>query len=50
VAEPLALVVSEDIYWSIVQHEYEGIRAEMFRPEVRVQIAGRSRQGWFHVP
>jgi hypothetical protein len=41
-------VVSEDIFWSIVQHEYDGIRAEAFQPEVRVQVAGRRRQGWVH--
>lgn len=47
---PLALVISEDIYWSIVRHEYEGIPHSAFEPMVRVRVAGRRRQGWVHVP
>ena len=47
---PLVLVVSEDIYWSIVRHEYEGIPGHTFEPLVRVTVAGRRRQGWVHVP
>ena len=47
---PLVLVVSEDIYWSIVRHEYEGIPGHSFEPLVRVTVAGRRRQGWVHVP
>jgi class 3 adenylate cyclase len=49
-AAPLALIVSEDIYWSIVRHEYEGIPQSAFEPLVRVRVAGRRRQGWVHVP
>jgi class 3 adenylate cyclase len=47
---PLALVVSEDIYWSIVQHEYDGIPGSAFEPLVRVTVAGRRRRGWVYVP
>jgi len=47
---PLALVVSEDIYWSIVRHDYEGIPESAFDPLVGVRVAGRRRQGWVHVP
>ena len=47
---PLALVVSEDIYWSIVRHDYEGIPESAFNPLVRVRVAGRRRRGWVHVP
>jgi hypothetical protein len=47
---PLALVVSEDIYWSIVRHEYEGIPQSAFEPLLRVRVCGRRRQGWVHVP
>ncbi|MFA1543109.1 hypothetical protein [Actinomadura monticuli] len=43
---PLVLVVSEDIYHSIVRHGYEGIRADRYVPLVRVQVTGRSHQGW----
>jgi hypothetical protein len=44
--EPLALVVSDDIYWGVVRHEYDGIRAACYRPQVRTQVAGRRRIGW----
>jgi hypothetical protein len=47
---PLVLVVSEDIYWSIIRHEYEGIPGSAFAPLVRVVVGGRRRQGWVHVP
>jgi hypothetical protein len=47
---PVVVVVSEDIYWSIVQHEYDGIPGSAFEPLVRVTVAGRRRRGWVHVP
>jgi len=47
---PLVLVVSEDIYWSIVRHDYEGIPGSGFEPLIRVMMSGRRRQGWVHVP
>jgi hypothetical protein len=50
IATPLVVVVSEDIYWSIVQHEYDGIPGSAFEPLVRVTVAGRRRRGWVHVP
>ena len=50
VAAPLVLVVSEDIYWSIVRHEYDGIPGDMFEPKFRVTVAGRRHRGWVHVP
>lgn len=43
---PLVLVVSEDIYHSIVRHGYEGIRADRYVPLVRLEVTGRSHQGW----
>jgi hypothetical protein len=46
----MALVVSEDIYWSIVRHEYDGIPESAFQPLVRITVAGRRRQGWVHIP
>jgi hypothetical protein len=49
-AGPLALVVSDDIFWAIVKHEYDGIRLDSFELGVRVQVAGRRRQGWIHLP
>jgi hypothetical protein len=50
VAAPLVLVVSEDLYHSIVRHHYEGICHETFHPVVRVHVAGRRHRGWVHIP
>ena len=50
VPAPLVVVASEDLYWSIVRHHYEGICHETFRPAVRIQVGGRRRRGWVHVP
>jgi hypothetical protein len=47
---PLVLVVSEDIYWSIVRHDYDGIRGETFRPIVRLHVSGRRRLGYVNTP
>jgi class 3 adenylate cyclase len=47
---PLVLVVSEEIYWSIIRHGYEGIPESAFEPLVRVAVAGRRHRGWVHVP
>lgn len=49
-AAPLVLVVSEEIFWSIVRQGYEGIDDQAYEPLVRVRVAGRRRQGWVHVP
>lgn len=45
---PLGLIVSETIYWSVVRHEYSGIRGRHFRPavRVRVRVGGRRRRGF----
>ena len=47
---PLVLVISEDIFRSIVRHGYGGIDQRSFDPLVRVQIAGHRYRGWVHVP
>jgi hypothetical protein len=49
-AGPLVLVVSEDIYRSVVRQRYDGIDLDTFRPLVRVQIAGDRYRGWIHLP
>jgi class 3 adenylate cyclase len=49
-ADPLILVVSEDIYRSVVRHGYDGIDHETFHQMVRVQVAGRRYPGWIHLP
>ena len=46
--DPVVLVVSEDIYWSIVRHGYEGIDRMAYVPLVRIH-AGRRRQGYVHL-
>ncbi|TDC74613.1 hypothetical protein [Actinomadura sp. 7K507] len=48
VRAPLVLVVSDDIYHSIVRHGYEGIRADSYVPAVRQRVNGRSHLGWVH--
>jgi hypothetical protein len=47
---PLALIVSEDIYWSIVRHDYAGIRGAAFQHAVNMEVFGRRRQGYVHLP
>lgn len=49
-ADPLILVVSQDIYSSVVRHGYDGIDDETFHQMVRVQIAGKRYAGWIHLP
>lgn len=47
---PLALVASDDIYWCVIRHGYDGIDGEEFRPLVTVNVADRRRKGWVHHP
>lgn len=47
---PLTLVVSDDIYRSIVRHGYPGIIESTYQQTVRVRIAARTHQGWTHQP
>jgi hypothetical protein len=49
-ADPLTLVVSGDIYRSVVRHGYDGIDQCAFRPLVLVQVAGNGYLGWIHIP
>lgn len=49
IADPLILVVSEDIYSSVVRHGYDGIDHKTFHQLVRVQVAGRRCTGWIHL-
>jgi class 3 adenylate cyclase len=50
IADPLILVVSGDIYSSVVRHGYDGIDHETFHQLVRVQVAGKRYAGWIHLP
>lgn len=47
---PLILIVSGEIYGSVVRHGYAGIEQHAFRPLVRVEVAGNRYQGWIHIP
>ena len=49
-ASPLILVVSGDIYRSVVRQRYDGIDQGSFRRLVRVQIAGERYLGWIQSP
>jgi class 3 adenylate cyclase len=47
---PLVLVISEQIYESVVLHRYGGISPEDFRRAFRVRVCGLRRYGWIHLP
>jgi hypothetical protein len=49
-ADPLILVVSGDIYSSVVRHGYDGIDRQTFYPLVRVEVAGTRYPGWIYIP
>ena len=49
-ADPLILVVSGDIYRSVVRHGYDGIDQHAFHSFVRVHVAGNRHTGWIHLP
>ena len=48
-ADPLVLIVSGDIYRSVVRHGYDGMDQRAFRPLVRVQVAGNRYPGWIQL-
>lgn len=47
---PLVLIVSGDIYRSVVWHSYPGIDRDTYQQLVRVRVAGRLHDGWVHTP
>jgi hypothetical protein len=47
---PLILVISGDVYNSVVRHGYDGIDRQTFHPLVRVHVAGKRFPGWIHLP
>jgi class 3 adenylate cyclase len=49
-ASPLILVISQEIYMSVVRHGYGGIDQGDFNPLIRVQLAGHRYPGWVHMP
>jgi hypothetical protein len=48
-ADPLTLVVSGDIYWTLVRHGYDGIDQSSFHQLARVNVSGHRYLGWIHI-
>jgi HD domain len=46
----LLLVVSSDVYRSVVRHGYDGTRQRAFHRLVSADIAGKRHPGWIHIP
>lgn len=46
----LVLVVSDDIYRSLIRHRYDGIDDRAFEPLIHLEIAGDRQRGWVSVP
>lgn len=49
-AAPLTLVISDDIYRTIVRHGYDGIDPRAFSSLIRIHLAGHRYPGWIHTP
>ena len=47
---PLLLVVSSDVYDSVVRHSAGGTAHTAFRRLVTAKVAGNEHQGWIHLP
>lgn len=47
---PLALVVSDHIYQSVVRQGYPGIDPDTYSASVTVPLGGRRERGWIHIP
>lgn len=50
IADPLILVISDDIFRSVVSHGYDGIDERAFAPHVRIKVARRHQRGWLYTP
>jgi class 3 adenylate cyclase len=48
-ADPLALVISGDIYRSVVRHGYNGVDQSPFRSFGYIHVAGNRHPGWIQV-
>jgi HD domain len=47
---PLLLVVSGDIYRSVIQHDHDGTGQAAFHRLLSADIAGKQHPGWIHIP
>ena len=46
---PLTLVISGDIYRSVVRHDYDGVNQPPFQSLGYIQVAGNRHPGWIQV-
>lgn len=46
---PLVVVVSDQIFRSVVRHGYDGIDDRDYEPLVQLDIGGWQQRGWVHV-
>ena len=49
-ATPLVLVISGDLYLSVVRHGYDGVDPRTFTPLVNLRMSNVWQCGWLHVP
>jgi class 3 adenylate cyclase len=49
-AAPLVLVVSQEMYRSVVRHGYPGIDHDAFAQAVPVRVGTQRLRGWIHTP
>jgi hypothetical protein len=47
---PLVVIVSGDLYRSVVWHHDAGIDPDSYQRLVRVRVAGRFHDGWVRTP
>jgi hypothetical protein len=47
---PLALVVSDYVYQSVIKQGYQGIEDRQYLPLVTVNVGDQRRKGWVHLP
>ena len=47
---PLLLVVSSEVYGSVMGHGYDGTGQQAFHRLVSAQIAGKRYPGWINIP
>jgi class 3 adenylate cyclase len=45
----LGLVVSDDIYQTVIRHRYRGLDENTFEPGVNVRLGGRKHRGWLSI-
>lgn len=50
IENPLILVVSDDIYQSVIRHGYDGIDHREYEQTVQVRVGTQHYSGWVHVP